>query len=133
MCLKVMAQFPGCNKYGIDKLMRLKIPGLCLVKDFADIVDWLLDGPDPGHRVRLTLVHHVRSLGPQRFWVPTGSRLRQTPLCEVRIFRQRSGCRTPVSMARLTIFGWGDPGVPLASLLRPLGDQHHADRLYRRS
>ena len=43
-----MAQFPGHNKYSIDKLMRLKIPGLCLVEDFADVVDWLLDGSDPG-------------------------------------------------------------------------------------
>ena len=66
VCLKVVAQFPGHNKYCIDKLMCLKIPGLCLVEDFADVVDWLLDGPDPAHRVRLALVHHVRSLGPQR-------------------------------------------------------------------
>src|SRR6185503_16022359 len=95
--------------------MRLKIPGLCLVEDFADVVDWHLDGPNPGDRVRLSLIHHVRSLGPQRFWVPTGTRL----------------LRTPLSGVRLTILGWGDPGVPLASLLCPLGDQHHADRLCR--
>src|SRR6185312_14036938 len=60
--------------------MRLKIPGLRLVEDFADVVDWLLDGPDPGDRVRLALVRHVRSLGPQWFWVPTGTRLLRTPL-----------------------------------------------------
>ena len=89
VCLKVVAQFPGRNKYGIDKLMRLKIPGLCLVEDFADIVDWLLDGPDPGDRVRLAFIHHVRSLGPQRFWVPTGMRLLRTPLSGVRTSRQR--------------------------------------------
>ena len=39
VCLKIMAQFPGRNKYGIDKLMRLKIPSLCLMEDFADVVD----------------------------------------------------------------------------------------------
>src|SRR6185437_11444418 len=44
--------------------MRLKIPGLRLVEDFADVVDWLFDGPDPGDRVRLALIHHVRLLGP---------------------------------------------------------------------
>src|SRR6185503_961545 len=60
--------------------MRLKIPGLCLVKDFADVVDWLLDSPDTSGRVRLALVRFVRSLGPQRFWVPTGTRLLRTPL-----------------------------------------------------
>jgi len=36
--------------------MRRKISGLRLVKDFADVVDWLLDGPDPGGRVRLALI-----------------------------------------------------------------------------
>ena len=72
VCLKVVAQFPGRNKYCIDKLMRLKIPGLCLVKDFADVVDWLLDGPDPGDRVRLALIHHVRSLGPSGSGFPLG-------------------------------------------------------------
>ena len=44
VCLKIVAQFSGRNKDGIDKLMRLKIPDLCLVEDFANIVDWLLDG-----------------------------------------------------------------------------------------
>jgi len=37
----------GCNKNGVNELMHLKKPGLCLMEDFADIVDWLLDGPDP--------------------------------------------------------------------------------------
>ena len=55
VCLKVMAQFPGRNEYGIDKLMRLKIPGLCLVEDFADKVDWLLDGQRRGIGPRLLL------------------------------------------------------------------------------
>ena len=42
-----MAQHPGRNKYSIDKLVRLKVPGLCLMEDLADVVDWLLDGSDP--------------------------------------------------------------------------------------
>ena len=63
----------------------------------------------------------------------SGSRLLRTPLSGVRTFRQRSGCRTPMSVARLTILGRGDPGVPLVSLLRSLGYQHHADCLCRRS
>ena len=42
-----MAQLPGHNKYSIDKLVRLKVPGLCLMEDLADVVDWLLDGSDP--------------------------------------------------------------------------------------
>jgi hypothetical protein len=47
VCLKIVAQLPGFNKYGIDKLVRLKVPGLRLMEDFADIVDWLLDDSDP--------------------------------------------------------------------------------------
>src|SRR6185312_10562625 len=39
----------------------------------------------------------------------------------------------PLSGVRLTILSWGDPGVPLASLLHPFGDQHYADCLRRRS
>jgi hypothetical protein len=46
VCLKIVAQLPGRNKYSIDKLVRLKVPGLCLMEDFIDIVDWLLDGSD---------------------------------------------------------------------------------------
>ena len=84
-----MVQFPGRNKYGIDKLMSLNVPGLCLVEDFTDVVDRLLDGPDPGDRVRFAFIHHVRSLGPQRFWVPTRTRLLRTPLSGVQTFRQR--------------------------------------------
>jgi len=37
-----------------------------------------------------------------------------------------------MSVVRLTILGRGDPGVPLASLFRPLGHQHHADHFCRR-
>jgi hypothetical protein len=45
VCLKIVAQLPGRNKYNIDKLVRLKVPGLCLMEDLA--VYRLLDGPDP--------------------------------------------------------------------------------------
>jgi hypothetical protein len=44
--LEIVKEFPGRNEYGIKELMRLRIPGLCLMKDLADIVDRLLDGPD---------------------------------------------------------------------------------------
>jgi hypothetical protein len=47
VCLKIVAQLPGRNKYIIDKLVRIKLPDLCLMEDFADVVDWLLDGLDP--------------------------------------------------------------------------------------
>jgi hypothetical protein len=50
MGLKVVAEFSGRNEYSIKKLMRLRIPGLCLMKDLTDVVDWLLDGPDPARR-----------------------------------------------------------------------------------
>jgi hypothetical protein len=44
--LKIMAKLPGCNEYSIKKLMRLRIPGLCFMKDLTDIVDQLLDSLD---------------------------------------------------------------------------------------
>ena len=47
MGLKIVVQLPGCNMNDIDDLMRLGIPRLCLVEDFTDIVNWLLDGSDP--------------------------------------------------------------------------------------
>jgi hypothetical protein len=47
VCLKIVAQLPGCNKYNIDKLVRLKVPSLCLMEDLTDVVDRLLDGLDP--------------------------------------------------------------------------------------
>jgi hypothetical protein len=47
MCLKIVAQLPRCDKYSIDKLVRLEVPGLCLVEDFADVVDRPLEGSDP--------------------------------------------------------------------------------------
>jgi hypothetical protein len=50
MGLKVVAEFRGRNEYSIKELMRLRIPGFCLVKDLTDIVDRLLDGPDSASR-----------------------------------------------------------------------------------
>jgi hypothetical protein len=47
-----VAQLPGRNKHSIEKLMCLKVPGLCLVEDLADVVDRLLNGPDPYSRSR---------------------------------------------------------------------------------
>jgi hypothetical protein len=47
VCLKIVAQLPGRNKYIIKKLVCLKIPGLCLMEDLADVVDRLLDGFGP--------------------------------------------------------------------------------------
>jgi hypothetical protein len=41
-----MVELPGCNEYSIKELMRLRIPGLCLMKDLTDVVDWLLDSLD---------------------------------------------------------------------------------------
>jgi hypothetical protein len=45
-------QFPGRNKHSIEKFVRLKIPGLCLMEDLTDVVDRLLIGSDPYSRSR---------------------------------------------------------------------------------
>jgi hypothetical protein len=44
--LEIVMEFPGCNENGIKELMHLRIPGFCLMKDLADVVDWLLDSLD---------------------------------------------------------------------------------------
>jgi hypothetical protein len=46
--LEIMAELPRRNEYSIEELMHLGIPGLCLMKDLADVVDRLLDGLDLG-------------------------------------------------------------------------------------
>jgi hypothetical protein len=43
-----VAQLPGRNKHYIEKFVRLKVPGLRLVEDLADVVDRPLNGLDPG-------------------------------------------------------------------------------------
>jgi hypothetical protein len=57
VCLEIVAQLPGRNKYSINKLVRLKIPGLCLMEDLADVVDRLLYGLDPYGWARVLKVH----------------------------------------------------------------------------
>jgi hypothetical protein len=37
--LDIVMEFPGRNEYSIKELMHLRIPGLCLMKDLADVVD----------------------------------------------------------------------------------------------
>jgi hypothetical protein len=44
--LEIMAEHAGRNEYSIKEFMRLGVPGLCLMQDLADVVDWLLDGLD---------------------------------------------------------------------------------------
>jgi hypothetical protein len=44
--LEIMTELPGHNGYSIKGLMRLRIPGLCLMKDLTDVVDRLLDSLD---------------------------------------------------------------------------------------
>jgi hypothetical protein len=46
VCLEIVAQLPGRNKHSIEKLVRLKVPGLCFVEDLDDVVDRPLYGPD---------------------------------------------------------------------------------------
>jgi hypothetical protein len=48
-----VAQLPGRNKHNIEKFVRLKVPGLCLVEDLADVVYRPLNGPDLGSRSRI--------------------------------------------------------------------------------
>jgi hypothetical protein len=48
--LQIVTEFPGRNKNSIKELMRLRIPGLCLIKDLADVVDRLLDSLDSASR-----------------------------------------------------------------------------------
>jgi hypothetical protein len=45
--LEIVAQLPRRNKHSIEKLVRLKVPGLRLMEDLADVVDWLLYGLEP--------------------------------------------------------------------------------------
>jgi hypothetical protein len=40
-------QLPGRNKHIIEQLVRLKVPGLRLMEDLADVVDRPLYGLEP--------------------------------------------------------------------------------------
>jgi hypothetical protein len=44
--LEIMTELPGRNECSIKELMCLWIPGLCFMKDLADIVDRLPDSLD---------------------------------------------------------------------------------------
>jgi hypothetical protein len=48
-----VAQLPGRNKHNIEKFVRLKVLGLRLVEDLADVVDQPLNGLDLGSRSRV--------------------------------------------------------------------------------
>ena len=61
MCLEIVAQLPGRNKHNIEKLVRLKVPGLRLMEDLADVVDRLMDGPDPYDWAQVLKVHGGRT------------------------------------------------------------------------
>jgi hypothetical protein len=47
MRLEIMEQLPGRDKHSIEEFVRFKVPGFCLMKDLADVVDWPLDGSNP--------------------------------------------------------------------------------------
>jgi hypothetical protein len=47
VCLEIVAQLPRRNKHNIEEFVCLKVPGLCFMEDLTDIVDRLLNGPDP--------------------------------------------------------------------------------------
>jgi hypothetical protein len=44
--LEIVMEFPGRNENGIKEFIHLRIPGFCLMKDLADVVDRLLDSLD---------------------------------------------------------------------------------------
>jgi hypothetical protein len=65
--LEIMAELPGCNEYSIKELMRLRIPGLCFMKDLANVVDRLLDGLDFASETGSFSLSWGLT-GPQVFW-----------------------------------------------------------------
>src|SRR5579883_1717541 len=107
--------------------MCLGIPGLCLMKDLADVVDRFLNSLDfAGAAWPFGLSWGFA--GPQAFWNFPGSEPGRT-------LRSRAGCvasggwtsgggRTSISLR-------GIHEGPLRELLGPLGDQDHADHLGR--
>jgi hypothetical protein len=52
MCMEIVAQLPGRNKHSIKEFVRIKVPSFCFMEDLADVVDWLLNGPDPSRALR---------------------------------------------------------------------------------
>jgi hypothetical protein len=115
--LEVVTEFRGRNENGIKELMRLRIPGLCLVKDLTDILDRFLDGPDSARRTGSFCLSWGLA-GPQVAWCffrpGPGRTLRSRAGCQI------GGGRTSFSCRRVH-------GGPLREMLGPLSDQHHAD------
>ena len=125
-----MAQFPGCNKNSVNELMHLKIPGSCLMDDFADVVDRLLDGLNPSSWDQFSFVRHAmfrnyRSLGPSVSdsplgWGSSGPLDSGSGLPD-------AGLPAACMMVSPSSSTGEDSGVPLDGLHRPLSNQHHAD------
>jgi hypothetical protein len=82
--LEIVTEFPGRNEYSIKELMRLRIPGLCFIKDLADVVDLLMDGSDPASRTGSFCLSWGLA-GPQVAWCFPGSGPGRT-------LRSRTGC-----------------------------------------
>jgi hypothetical protein len=101
--------------------MRLRIPGLCFMKDFADVVDRLLDGPDSASRTGSFCLSWGLA-GPQVAWC-----FKPGP---GRTLRSKAGCEAGGGW---TSFSYrGIHRGPLREMLGPLSDQHHADHFGRR-
>jgi hypothetical protein len=120
--LKIMVELPRCNEYSIKELMRLGIPGLCLMQDLADVVDRLLDGLDLASGTAFFSLSWGYT-GPQALWFFPGSGPGRTP-------RSRAGCH--IGGGRTSTPYRGDHGGPLQELLGPLSDQHNADHFSHR-
>jgi hypothetical protein len=115
--LEIMAELQGRNEYSIKKLMRLRISGLCFMKDLTDVVDRLLDSLDFASETGPFSLSWGLA-GPQVTWFSPGSGPGRT-------LRSRVGCH--IGGGRTSTSCRGDRGGPLQELLEPLSDQHHAD------
>jgi hypothetical protein len=62
--LEVVTQLPGCNENRIKQLIHLRVPCLGFMEDFAYVVDWSLDGPDPPEGFRASTSMGSGSGGP---------------------------------------------------------------------
>jgi hypothetical protein len=110
--LEVVAELPGRNEYSIKKLMRLRIPALCLMKDLTDVVDRLLDGPDSASRSG-SFCLSWGPVGPHAAWCLSGSGPDRT-------LRSRTDCWSGGGRTSFSYRGvrWG----PLREMLGPLSD-----------
>jgi hypothetical protein len=119
--VEVVAEFPGRNEYGIKKFMRLRIPGLRLMKDLTDVVDRLLDGPDSASRSGSFWLSWG-PVGPHAAWCFSGSGPGRT-------LRSRASCWS--GGGRTSASCRGVRRRPLPKMLGPLSDQHHTDHFGR--